>query len=87
MKNPQATYMLRHHIQTLQNTIEHYVYYAEVLRRRAWTEQSPTRQATMAESKNYSESVDRLRCAIACLLDSHEKSKPDFILSFNDVEP
>jgi hypothetical protein len=68
-KNALPTYMLRHHIQALQNTIEHYVYYAEVLRQRARTEASPMNDATLRESANYGECVDRLRCAIACLLD------------------
>jgi len=73
MKNPIATHMLRHHIHSLQHTIEHYVYYAEVVRTRARNETDPTmREATLAESETYGESVEWLRCAIACLLDSEE---------------
>lgn len=83
-------YMLRHHIQSLQETIEHYVYYAEILRRRARSEKPPTREATLVDSANYGECVDRLRCAITCLLDSDDaiaKSKPNCVLSYNDPEP
>lgn len=81
-RNPLPAYMLRHQIQSLDNLIVHHVYYAEILRQRARNEhrEDPlTAEATRAESRNYEECADRLRCAIACLLDldSEERQPRD----------
>lgn len=68
-----ATFILRHEIEAIQRAIEHMVYLAEIACQQASQVTGPFSETLRAEIADYEESIDRLRRALACLLDTDDK--------------